>query len=260
MLIPLRLMRQAHFSGRGASVLSLQAISPWPLQGYALAVGQGGHMGEAFWWNWWVQLAVAVGTIGAALVALFGERIRARWLPPRLRLTISKPEGVPTPVNLRWRDEKGEEHQDTRPGRYYHVEVSNAARGSKATQVHICIVSVEERKADGQFEIAWTGELPLQWSLQQIHPVTRVVGRTAIADLCCVVKDKWMEMLPMISVLNFNARRRKEHSDALRDFIVTIQARAAEGSSPPLRLRITWDGGWSDDVQIMRRHLVINPV
>jgi hypothetical protein len=116
---------------------------------------------------------------------------------------------------------------------------------------------MEERRSDGEFDIDWTGELPLQWSLQQIQPLTRVVGRTAIADLCSVVKDKWVELHPMIDIMRFNARRRKEHSEAVRDFIVTLEARAAECSSPPLRLRITWDGEWADDDAGMRRHLVI---
>ena len=31
-----------------------------------------------FWWNWWVSLAVAIGTIGAVLVALFSARPSAQ--------------------------------------------------------------------------------------------------------------------------------------------------------------------------------------
>lgn len=212
-----------------------------------------------FWLDWCVNALIAAGTIGAVLVALFGERIRARWFPPQLELSMPKPEGVRTPVRLTWRDAEGVDHAEVKDGRYYHVEVSNRARGAKATQVQICVIRVEEPRADGQFEIAWTGELPLQWMLQEIQPLTRVVGRTAVADLCSVVKDKWVELRPMIGVANFNARRRKEHPPAQRDFIVTLEARSAEGSSPPLRLRITWDGEWEDGDFEMRRHLVIGP-
>jgi hypothetical protein len=45
-------------------------------------------MGREFWWNWFVQLAIAIGTIGAVIVALFGNRFRAFLLPPRLKLSL----------------------------------------------------------------------------------------------------------------------------------------------------------------------------
>lgn len=213
-----------------------------------------------FWLQWGVNALIATATLGAVLAALFGDWFRARWFPPRLALSMPMPEGVRTPVGLSWRDDQGVEHTDTRDGRYYHVEVRNTARGAEATQVQVCIVRLEEPRADGQFEITWTGELPLRWMHQQIHPVVRVVGRTAIADLCSVVRDKWVELHPMIGAMNFNARRRKEHPAAQRDFIVSLEALSAEGSSPPLRLRITWDGEWADGDTEMRRHLVINDV
>jgi len=31
-----------------------------------------------FWWNWWVNAAVAFGTLTAAFVALFGQAFRLR--------------------------------------------------------------------------------------------------------------------------------------------------------------------------------------
>jgi hypothetical protein len=41
-----------------------------------------------FWWNWWVQFAVAFGTIAVVVVALivarYGDRLR---LPPNLVIT-----------------------------------------------------------------------------------------------------------------------------------------------------------------------------
>jgi hypothetical protein len=48
-----------------------------------------------FWWNWWLHLAVAVGTIGAVLVALFGQAFRAKFFPRNshcdLRIQVGKP-------------------------------------------------------------------------------------------------------------------------------------------------------------------------
>ena len=37
--------------------------------------------------------------------------------------------------------------------------------------------------------------------------------------------------------------------------IVTLQARSTVADSPPLRVRIDWDGKWDDK---MARHLIVN--
>lgn len=210
-----------------------------------------------FWLDWVVNALIAVGTIGAVIVALFGERLKARFFPPRLRVSLVNPLGVKTPVLLTWTDERGAEQRSTKPGRYYHVQVENAARWPKATQVQICIVRLEEPRPSGEFAITWTGEIPLQWELQAIHPLTRDVGRTATCDLCSVVQDKWLQLRTMIQVMNFQSTRKRADPNAIMDFIVTLEARSIEGSSPPLRLRISWDRDWADGDVEMQQHFTV---
>ena len=208
-----------------------------------------------FWLDWIVNALIAAGTIGAVLAALFGERLKAHLFRPRLKLSIPSLEGVATPVSL---TDPLTQTTRTEKSRYYHVEVRNLARWPTATQVQICVIHLEEKRADGEFEVAWSGEVPLRWMLHQIHPLARDVGRPAMCDLCCVVKGKWVELLPMIQPLNFNSRRRKEDSPDSRDFVATLQGRSAEGSSLPIRVRISWDGEWEDGGVEMQRHLKIN--
>src|ERR1700730_15280397 len=43
-----------------------------------------------FWWNWWVQVAVAVGKMVPLLYALFGDWLRA----PKLRLSFANASGA----------------------------------------------------------------------------------------------------------------------------------------------------------------------
>lgn len=56
----------------------------------------------------------------------------------------------------------------------------------------------------------------------------------------------------MIVPLNMEKQRR-----GACDLTLTFQARANEGDSPPLRVRVVWDGQWEDGAQEMRRHLAI---
>jgi hypothetical protein len=212
-----------------------------------------------FWLDLGVNLLIALATFMAVVVALFGEWFKARFFPPRLRLSIVNPLGIKTPVHLTFRDADGVEHVKKKAGRYYHVQVENTALWPKATQVQICIVKVEEPGPDGQFMVTWTGEIPLTWEFQPLHGLMRDVGRTAKADLCAVVQDKWLQLRTMIEVLNFQSTRRKDDPLAIMNFIVTLEARSVETSSAPLRVKISWDRAWSDGDVEMQQHFTVQP-
>src|SRR5688572_16068307 len=111
---------------------------------------------SAFWWNWAVDAAVAIATFGAVLVALFGQGFRAKFVPPRLALTLLNPDGEMTRCRLQWQAENGEITGRTEDCRYYHLRVSNARRWSPASQVQVQLLQMEEPAANGELQIAWT--------------------------------------------------------------------------------------------------------
>lgn len=78
-----------------------------------------------FWWNWWVNFAVAFGTLLVAAIALFGDKFRAKFFPPRLELKIRSKDGEKTQLT----DQNGLFVDDTR---YYYILVSNSRRWSPA--------------------------------------------------------------------------------------------------------------------------------
>ncbi len=82
-----------------------------------------------FWWNWWVNAAVALATLAAVLVALFGQAFRAKFFPPKLSLRLLRVEGEQTVGRLQWQ-EGGETKERTEDCRCYHLRVSNARRWS----------------------------------------------------------------------------------------------------------------------------------
>jgi hypothetical protein len=208
---------------------------------------------QQFWWNWWVNFGVAGGTVAAVLVALFGEWFRARLFSPKLTIELDKPLGVPTPIQIT--SPTGESRMEA--GRFYHVRVSNPARWPAATQVQVNLMKIEEPGPDGEWQMTWGGEVPLRWSLQEIRPLTRVVGPPAVCDLCSVVKGKWVELHPLIAPHNLTdlARRREKVQ-----MIVTLQAQAAEANSDAIRIKISWDGEWKDGEAEMAKHLIIRAV
>ncbi len=208
---------------------------------------------EQFWWNWWLNLAVAGGTLAAVIVALFGEWLRAQMFRPKLAIELDKPLGVPTPVQLTSPD--GESRMEV--GRFYHVRISNSARWPVATQVQVNLLRIEEPGPDGAWQMKWAGEVPLRWSLQEIHPLTRVIGPPAVCDLCSVVKGKWVELHPLIVPHNLAELVRLREKVQM---IVTVQAQGAEAYSDLVRIKIAWDGRWEDGESEMAKHLVIGKV
>lgn len=204
-----------------------------------------------FWWNWWVSAAVAIGTITAALVALFGQAFRSKFFPPRLALKLSVPEGEKARVCLTW-FEQGESKERWEDARYYHLRVSNKRRWSPANKVQVFLIRMEEPGPDGEPQIAWTGDVPMRWRHQEVFPPARTIGPSADCDLCSVVKGKWLELLPLIAPYNLEVKRRQKSL-----VVLSLQARANEADSAILRVQISWDGGWEDGAQEMKRHIVV---
>ncbi len=207
-----------------------------------------------FWLNWWVQLAVAIATVSAVLVALFGQGFRAKFFPPQLSLALANSDGEKTRVQLRW-IENDIENERMEDSRYYRIRVTNARRWSPANQVQVVLLQVEEPAADGQFTSSWVGDLPLIWKHQPVFPVLRTIGPDSDVDLCSVVKDKWLQLHPLIPPFDLEVRRR----DSAR-MILSLQARANESDSQVIRVEISWDGKWHDGTQEMKTHLIVKVV
>jgi hypothetical protein len=201
-----------------------------------------------FWWNWGAQVAIAVGTIAAVVVALFGDWLRGRLAPPKLVLKLRDGRGEKTPVTLTAPDGSTRETV----GRWYHLRVENERRWSPARQVQVFLLRVEEPDAAGEHKITWVGEIPMIWRHQQVSPWARTIGYPADCDLCSVVKEKWVELHPVLVPFALNAQRREPCN-----LIVTLQARGLETDSNLVRVKIAWDGAWADDAEEMTRHMTV---
>ena len=211
------------------------------------------NQGEQFWIGWSVQLAIAVATFGAVLVALFGDWIRARLFKPHLSLALVSPVGESTTLQVV--SPSGD--SPTEKARFYHVRVSNKVPWPKASQVQVYLIRVEEPGPDGALQVKWASDVPIKWKFQEINPLVRTVGPAADCDLCSVVKDKWLELHPLI-VPNNLARivRRREAVD----MVVNLEARSNEATSFIKRFRISWDGKWEDGDTEMTHHLVVKEI
>ena len=219
--------------------ITLASVTLLPVSLAGCSQHQATQEPPSFWWNWWVQIAVAVGTIGAVLVALFGQAFRAKFFPPKLSLRLHNPTGEVTLESI-WQV------------RYYHLRVSNSRRWSPAHEVRVVLLQVEEPGPNGELQILWTGDVPLAWKYQAISPVLRTIGPGACADLCSIRESKALRLHLMIHPNNLNVSRAKASI-----MVLTLQAQGTEGESLPIRIKIAWDGQWDKGEVEMRKHMVV---
>jgi len=193
-----------------------------------------------------IQISVAIGTIGAVFVALWGGRIsHAIGLGPKLNLALVDSQGeLITPTG------------DTNPLRYYHLRVFNTHKWSPANNVRVMITGLLTPAADGTLvRHKMVGPLQLMWRFSNIHPQYAVVGPDDYADLGHISSGKKFVLTPFVYPNNFPGSLQAEQK-----MVVEIKAFADNVESPSLCLEISWDGIFTEDTLQMATHLVIKEI
>lgn len=207
----------------------------------------------------WTDVLTAVGTVGAVIVALFGNFL-PKLFPPRLQIEIADAHGsrqrvqllntagaIPVPTRDAW-------------ARYYHIKTSNTRRWTKARNVRVMLLRLEQHTAAGWVEQWAGGGIPLRWQHNEQLGNVRNIGPAALADLVHVVQDvdpaqtKWLELTPVFAPYGITMRHRTPV--ALR---VTLQAQSEEADSVPLTITIRWNGQWEDGATEMAQHVRVIP-
>lgn len=209
--------------------------------------------GWHFWLTWIAEAGTAIGTIGAVVVAIFGDRLRGLLGAPQLEISLVDPNGSYS----RFSDGKS---IDT-SSRWYHLRVENKRRHwTTASDVRLLLLKFEQRNAAGQFRPTWAGEIPLQWAYQQITSLTPAIGPARDCDLCNIIKGQADQISTRLSLNPLMQPLSLPTSWQSRvEFALTVQARSLESDSNLFRVVISWDGQWSDDTIEMANHLVVKP-
>ena len=196
-----------------------------------------------------IQLAVAIGTIAVAILAIWGDRVRhLLGLGPRLNLVLHDPSGELISMP--------EGDGSVTPARYYHVRVSNSHRWIQATNVRVVVVGLARPAADGSLTAEpLIGPLQLMWRFSSYHATFSIVGPDDICDLGYLKHGEHFRLTPYVSPTNFpgslNANERMQ---------VELRAVADNAESQSICIEVSWDGKWIEDTIEMGRHLVVKEV
>jgi hypothetical protein len=185
----------------------------------------------------WAQIASAVGALAAVIVALFGPRLQRLLLPPRLEVRLDNALGA----------EAGEWVGDDSPyisSRYYHLRVANPHRWSPVTAVRVFLLRVELRRASGEYELEWEGEVPMQWRFPDDVPPVIDIGFPRDCDLFSAASDGRLRFKPDIQ---WALPGELQVATGPVDMRLTLQARGLQADSRTIRLELKWDGAWPLD-------------
>lgn len=191
---------------------------------------------------------VALGTLSAVGVALFGNWFRLRYFPPLLRIRLLNNDGeYITMTNRETGAVAGE-------ARYYHLIASNPRRWFAATNTDVRLIQIEEATADGSYRVEWVGDVPIHCRNQSHNPLKHDIGPSKHFDVCSVLNQGSCILLHPILTPN-NLRTAWAGPQHL---VLSFQARSTEVDSDIVRIKIVWDGKWHEGANEMATHFRIS--
>lgn len=199
----------------------------------------------------WTDVLTAVGTVGAVVVALFGYFL-PKLFPPKLRIAIADAKGVHQAVRLIEQGGAIPARARDAVARYYHVRVSNERRWTKAHNVQVMLLRIEQETTAGWVETWAGGGIPLIWQHQDMLGSVRNVGPPGYADLFNVLHNVGAQALQLTPKFGPLGVQLKFEQCVLR---LTLQAQSDEADSRHLVLIARWDGKWQDGATEMAQHL-----
>jgi hypothetical protein len=189
------------------------------------------------------------GTWAVATIALFGERLRAFVFRPSLQIRLLDACGEFV-IQTVQSQQNGQITQSEIPCRYYHIQLTNTRRLTVAHDAQVIVSSIESEGPNGQFQVIYTGMLPLGWRHPELHSLQRSIGPVADADFLFIRADGVARFTPVLIPNNFPI----EHRGGMR-LRVTLQARSTEADSKFLRVTVSWNGQWHSGATEMSRNV-----
>jgi hypothetical protein len=201
---------------------------------------------SAEWASFWVQVAYTLVTIGILVAAIWGDYLRGKFYGPRVILALHDPQGHLTQA------------QNTVPVRYFHLKVQNARSRVPARIVRVLCTGVSKGPSHVKLQpLGLPVPLQLTWSFPKFHALTPTIANEDTCDFGFLAKkdDRFRLAVYVQPACPDTSVKAGETAE----FTVEVDAENCPSASS-IRLRVSWDGEWHDDNEIMARHLVVTVI
>jgi hypothetical protein len=192
--------------------------------------------------NW----LVAIGTLMAVIVAIWGDFLRSKLAPPKLRIVLYNTGGTVTRFNQGQRVI------------YYHLKVVNSRPWFLAKNCQVRLVGISQRGPDNQFRPLPNPVPPtFVWSPAGFIPVATNISKEQIFDFGRVVEGA-QEFEPVLHFYPNNYQGRIGANQAIRYTLEVVGENVSK--TGPLVLEAAWNGQWTDNLDNMALNLTIREV
>lgn len=203
-------------------------------------------------WNTIFQGLAAVGTIAVAILAIWGDWVRAKIVPPKLALKPHNIRGTVTKFTST--------HPDLNDRRviFYHLKVVNLRPWSPARNCRVLLRAVFKRAPNQEF-VRLPMAVPAQfvWAPAELTPPAIPLSKEQILDFGILIEgfDHFAPKLYSYA----NDFQGQVHRDETIRYSLEI---TADGYDAPRYqvFEVAWDGTWSDKLDQMERSLIIREV
>jgi hypothetical protein len=194
-------------------------------------------------WTLLARFLQVAATVVVAVLAIWGERWRYKFSPPKLILNLRRRETRVELVN-------GVKH------RYVHIEVTNRNEWFPAKNVVVFLTKIERLNHDGLWKTSYdTGPIPMKWQFSSYGVARRDIGPMKYCDLGCLIQNQGFKIEVEFAPAEF--KQVLPANDRVRIHLI---AEADNATSSLLVVEVNWDGQWSDIDAASMKHLAVSPV
>ena len=193
-----------------------------------------------------VKIIAAAGTISVAILAIWGEKVRARLAGPKIQLSLRDTRGNLT--------QRGNGVKTA----YFHVAVTNHRRWSPARNVRLLLTAVQTRAADGSYSPEGVvHSVQLTWAFPQFHELSPTIAAKDMCDFGSL-DDGAAAFVPSLYIMPNDFPGLVRPGESKRFSIVASADNYYSGT--PLVLQVSWDGKWTADTEQLMKHLVVKEI
>lgn len=199
-----------------------------------------------------IDSAIAVATVTVAILAIWGERVRAWLAPPKLEIEPhNNLRGDPNVLTT-------SSGQRVGSAMYFHLKVVNKRPWLPVKNCRVLLVGLSRRGPDNMFH-PYPMVVPSQlvWAPASFAPIMATVTRQQIVDLGNVQEgDDAFRPALYSTPNNFSGYVRA--GEAVR-YELAIEADNYSSQKHKV-FEVAWDGQWEADPEKMEKHLRIREV
>lgn len=193
-----------------------------------------------------IQTIIAFGTISAVIVAIWGDLLRSKFAPAKLTIEEHNFRGSTTKFS------------NGKNALFFHMIVRNRRSWIASRNCRAMLVQIQKKGLDGEFH-QQNLVIPLQfsWSPAEVSPLLATINKEQVLDLGFIAEgDECFR--PALYYVSNNFQGFIKKGELFRYFIEIYSDNFT--SSKPFVVEISWDGKWSDDLDIMSQHLLIKVI